>query len=460
MIEISSDTIKKAVYELCLKAGICLNKSVYDKTAAACSCAAGTGAEIYFKNILQNAKKAYENKMPLCQDTGQTLVFLEIGQDVHIKGGFIEDEINSAVQKCSMENFFRNSIVKNAVFDRTNTRTNTPCIIYTKYIKENCIKIKVMLKGAGSENKTKLIMLLPNAGETEIIKKCAEAALSAGMSSCPPLFIGIGAGGTSEKALLMSKEALLETDFTEEEKALAAKIKQYINDNAPENFKNLFALDVRMKTGSAHIACLPAAVTINCHSDRFSEAVINENGIIYKHQIPDFIDFKEQEAELREINTRDIEALKSVKAGERVLLTGVIYTARDAAHKRLCEMIKENKPLPFDLKNKIIFYAGPCPAPKGRVTGSIGPTTASRMDNYAIKLYEKGVYASIGKGGRSAEIKEYCLKTGKRYFSMQGGIAALIAEKIKMSKIIAFQDLGAEAVFELHAEKLPVKAEF
>ncbi len=459
MIEISTDLIKKAVYDLCLQANVCLSFDVYSKILESYNIQSEGEIKDYFKHILQNAKIADEQKMPLCQDTGQVLVFVETGQNIVLKGEFIEDAINSSVDKCYKENFFRKSVVKNAVFERINTKTNTPCIIYTKYTKDDDIKIKVLIKGAGSENKSRLEMLLPTSSEEDIIQKCSELILEAGMNACPPMFIGIGIGGTAEKAMLTSKEVFVQSDFTKNEKLLAEKIKQKVNINAPEAWKNNYVLNIKLKTLYTHIACLPVGITINCHSDRFAQAKICGKQIIYDNKTPDFIEIEEIQTELKEYNTADIEGLKTLREKENILLTGEVYVARDMAHKKMLELINENKDLPFDIKNKIIFYAGPCPNPTGKISGSIGPTTAGRMDKYAVMLYEKGLFATIGKGSRSEKVKKYIKENNKIYFSLQGGIAALLSQKITKSEIIAFNDFGAEAIYKISVDKLPVKVE-
>ena len=459
MMEVSTDLIKQAVYELCFNANICLNNDIYSKIFTAYNKEENEEIKNNLKFILQNAKIACKLKMPLCQDTGQVIVFLEIGQNILLKGNFLEDAINQAVENCYCNNFFRKSIVKNAVFDRTNTKTNTPCIIYTKYIKEDLIKLSVLIKGAGSENKSQLEMLLPVSDEDEIITVISNLILKTALNACPPMFIGIGIGETAEKALLNSKFALINDEFTNQERILANKIKQKINNNAPNPFKNCYVLDIKLKTSQTHIACMPAGITINCHSDRYSTAVIKNNEIIYEHKIPDFKEFKIDNFNKKEINSENIEELKLLKRGENILLTGELYIARDMAHKRLVNLLRENKELPFGLRNKIILYAGPCPNPANKIIGSIGPTTAERMDKYAYELYNQGLYGTIGKGNRSVELQDYILKNGKRYFTLQGGIAALLSQKIKKSEIIAFEDLETEAIYKIYADKLPVKVE-
>lgn len=444
MSEISTELIKTAVYQLCFEANTCLNESVYSKILEAYN----NSNDKVLKSILQNAKVAYETKRPLCQDTGQVIVFLEIGQKVHLTGDFIENAVNCAVEKCYKENFFRKSVVKNAVFDRTNTKTNVPAIIYTKIVESDEIKIKVLIKGAGSENKCRLEMMLPTASEEEIIGRCAELILSAGENACPPMFVGIGIGATADRASLLSKEVLLKDDFTEDEKKLALKIKIYVNSKQNNNY----VLDVKLKAIATHIACLPVAVTINCHSDRFSSCTISNGKINYEHKAPTFINYEENK-DLREVFVDDIETIKTLKVGEEVLLTGEIYVARDMAHKRLTE----EKILPIEIKNKIIFYAGPCPNKPNEVIGSIGPTTASRMDKYATVLYNNGLLATIAKGNRNKDVELVIKENGAKYFTVIGGIAALLADKVKNAQVIAYKDLGAEALYKIYVEKFPVK---
>lgn len=459
MIEISTDLIKDCVYKLCFEANTCLDESVYNKVLAAYESETEKDIRGILKNILINAKIAYQTKRPLCQDTGQVIVFLEIGQNVKLTGDFLYDAINNAVEKCYIDNYFRKSVVKNSVFDRTNTKTNTPCIIYTKYIKEEKITLKVLIKGAGSENKSKLEMMLPTANENEIIAKCSELILSAKNNACPPMFIGLGLGATCDKASVMSKEALVTECFSDEEKQLAEKIKNYVNEHAPKEYSSSYVLDAKLLTSATHIACMPVAVTINCHSERSSSCDIYTDKIIYHHKIPNFLEFSENDEDLKEINSDEIEVIRNLKQGEKILLSGEIYIARDMAHKKLTDLIYENKQLPVDYKDKIIFYAGPCPSKDNEQIGSVGPTTASRMDKYAVNFYNNGLLATIGKGERSIDVKEAINKNKAKYFTVQGGIAAFLSEKVKTSEIIAFEELGAEAIYKIKIEKLPLKVE-
>ena len=448
---ISTELIKEAIYKLCFEANTCLDDRVYSKILDAYN---KTNDEI-LKSILQNAKVAYDKKLPLCQDTGQVIVFVEIGQDVHLTGELLETAINSSVKKCYIENFFRKSVVKNSIFDRTNTQDNTPAIIYTKIIEGDFINLSVLIKGAGSENKSKLEMMLPTSSKEEIIDKCSELIISAGKNACPPMFIGIGIGGTADKAILLSKQVFVKETFSTEEYDLSERIKNKVNEQTAQNY----VLDIKTYTTSTHIACMPVAITINCHSDRTSSCTITENSIEYNHKTPDFIEFDNISNQKQEIFSNEIEKLRNLKQGEEILLSGKIYIARDMAHKKLKEMLDNGETLPFNIENSIIFYAGPCPNKEGGIIGSVGPTTASRMDKYAIDLYNKGLLATIGKGERSPKVQEAITKNNAKYFTITGGIAALLSDKVKKKEIIVFEELGAEALYFIEVDKLPVKVE-
>lgn len=459
MMEIKSEQIKTAVYKLCFEANTCLNEELYSKFKEKYNSTKNQKLKNILKSILQNAKIAYEQKLPLCQDTGQVVVFLEIGQNVVIKGEYIEDVINSAVKSCYTDNFFRKSVVKNAVFDRANTNTNTPVIIHTQIIPKEEIRIKVLIKGAGSENKSRSEMLLPTADEDEIIKKIGDFITEAGVNSCPPMIVGVGIGGTAEKSALLAKKSLTADFFTKEEAAFSEKIKNYVNEKLELNYDDCYVLDVKALTFPTHIACLPVSVCINCHSDRYSSCTIRGEKIIYKHKKPDFIDIEDDDFEAEEIKSEDVEKIKNLKTGDNILLSGEVYVARDMAHKRLKEMSDSGETLPFSMKNKIIFYAGPCPNAPGKVIGSIGPTTAGRMDKYAPEFYDKGILATIGKGSRNEAVKDAIKRNGAKYFTVMGGVAALFAKKVIKKEIIAFEDLGAEALYRLEVKKLPLTVE-
>ena len=446
--KIKSQYLYKAVYDLCFQANTCLNSEVY------------TDLKLIEKSNLDSREKMYKiftnnsianlNKRPLCQDTGQIVTFFEIGENVFLDQSNPTEIINKAISDCYNENYFRKSIVKNALFDRTNTNNNIPSIVYIDYIKGDDIKINILIKGGGAENMSDVKMFSPSATEQEIFDYVLNVVSNAGENACPPLFLGIGVGGTMDYACVLSKKAFFAKDNTE----FTQRLKNYINEKTKTKVAN-----IQMLCSSTHIASLPVAVTVNCHSARHAGAIVNEQGYkittkFISETLNDKITLNE-----KEILVTDINKLKKTKQGENILLSGTIYTARDAAHKKLVEMINKKEKLPFDLKNSIIFYAGPCPKNNNEIIGPVGPTTSKRMDKFAPILYENGVLATIGKGERSTEVKQSLKNNSALYFSIQGGIASLLQNCIKSAEIIAFEELGAEAIYKLQVEKLPIKLE-
>ena len=469
---INTKTIEDAIFSRCVEANTTLPDDIFAKLLQAYNSEENSEAKQTLGLILTNAKMAYEKKMPLCQDTGQVLVF--------VKGKCfpegLNDAINKGVERAYEDNFYRKSVVKNALFNRTNTKTNAPCVIYTEITDKDGLELEVLIKGAGSENVSVIEMLSPTSTEDEILEFIVSAVEKAGSKACPPYFLGIGIGGTIEYAGLLSKKALLlEKNIDAQHENLATKIKKAINDlniGAAGFGGASTALDVKILTGFTHIACMPVAVTINCHSSRHAKCTINEsNDIVGRAYQPDNINHRAKfdavglvsptyYTDFIKVNTSDIEQLKLLKQGQNVLLSGEIYTARDMAHKRLLDLIKKGESLPFDIKNSIIFYAGPCPCTGNCIVGSIGPTTSSRMDKFAPALYEKGVLATIGKGERSEQCKASIKETGGLYFSLIGGIACYLSEKFVKKELIAFEDLGAEAIYKFEVKDLPLRLDF
>lgn len=458
-VEISAQNLYKAVYDTCFQANIYLSEEVYDSLCKLET--AGFEPAEKMAKIHANAAIAAKNQRPLCQDTGQVVIFLEIGDRVTLDEGIYSEIINKAVSDCYCEKFFRKSIVKDAIFTRKNTSCNAPAVIYTEVVRGDKIKIGVIIKGGGSENMSQVAMLTPSATEQDIINYVANVVLTAGENACPPMFLGIGIGGTLDMASVLSKKAFLSDgknpqnhELTKDFSILSEKIKKYINSISPAK-----VADVKLLSTSTHIACLPVCVTVNCHSTRHASVLVDKDGykILTKFAKPENYEYNAENQQ--EINTSETEKLKELNEGDEILLSGTIYTARDMAHKRLVEMINRGENLPFELKNSIIFYAGPCPAQKGEIIGPVGPTTSKRMDKFAPVLYDKGLLATIGKGLRSDDVKNNIRKNNALYFSVQGGVASLLQNCVKASEIVAFEDLGAEAIYKLKVEKLPVKLE-
>ncbi len=420
-MKISSNTIYEAIYNLIEQANIMLPSVIYNKIKS-------SNINENKKNlILENAKIAFDNKRPLCQDTGQVTIFFEIGQNVSIEGDFIEDVINKAVENCYREKFYRKSTCKDALLDRSNNGKNTPAIIHFDFIKEDKINILVALKGGGAENMSNLKMFSPTSSKEEIFDYVKNVANYATKNSCPPISVGVGIGGTIEKCAYLAKRAL------------------YFGENVDLEIDNVF--EVKMLTSETHIASLPVCININCHSARFASATISNNEIKYDTE-PYKFEKIETSLNGKKVSTDEIEIIKNLKKGDEILLSGTIYTARDMAHKKLIETMKLGEELPFDIKNSIIFYAGPCPKNENEVIGPIGPTTSSRMDKYAPILFKKGVLASVGKGERSIQ--------DGIYFEAIGGIASYMQRCVVSCEIIAYEEFGPEAIYKLTVKDLPL----
>lgn len=453
MIKIQSKNIEKAVYNLCVKANTEYNRYLYDLLFERFHSSVSNSDKIKYSNILNNIKLAHKTKRPLCQDTGQAIFFVKMGQCVSLEGNTLAESINLGVEKAYRENFFRKSVVKNALFCRDNTDSNTPAIIYTEFTNENTISIDMMIKGAGSENYSDIKMFKPATTKHEIFEFIKSTVISAGEKSCPPLVLGIGVGGTMDYAAVLSKKSFFHIPDNKEN-LFIQELREYLSSVTDS------ILDVHLCTSQTHIASLPVAVTINCHSSRHASCVISETNIEYSQNACIFEDVDTRSSDLREISTSDIEAVRSLKNGEHVLLTGEIYTARDAAHEKIIGFYDKHKSLPFEIRDKIIFYAGPCPATDDEVIGPIGPTTSARMDVFCEFMYSNGLLASIGKGERSDDARNTIKHYNGKYLTAQGGIACLLSKCVKKSEVIAFDELQTEAVRKLYVEKFPVNVEY
>jgi fumarate hydratase class I len=448
MIKISTSKIKEAIKALCQKSATSLDRKTYALLSEAYNKETNQDSKEIIEQILQNAFISNKNQRPICQDTGQVIVFLEIGQDVHITDGNLTKAINEAVAESYTENYFRKSV--NTSISRENTTNNTPAIIHTEIVDGEEIKITACLKGGGSENMSQSAMLYPAQGKEGILNFILNTVKKASLKSCPPMVIGVGIGGNLEKSAINSKKALTQyRENTELEKEFLAEVNK-LNIGASGKGGNATAIDLKIIEEPCHIASLPVSVSLNCHASRHSSAIIGGT-ITY-----DFEKYEIKEINVdghkKEVKADDIETIKKLKTGEKILLTGKIYTARDAAHKRL---LSENQK-PFEIKNAIIFYAGPCPAAPNEIIGPIGPTTSTRMDDYTEELLQEGLLATIGKGERREEIIKAHQKHGAIYFTATGGVASLLAQSVKSCKLIAYEDLGPEAIYELYVEKMPL----
>lgn len=450
MNEINASTIESAIYQLCIQANTVYSNCLYNIIYSDFINTKDINKKNKLFNILKNVELAYKKSRPLCQDTGQVLVFLEIGKKCILSNCNLYESINIAISKAYKENYYRKSIVNNAIFDRKNTEDNTPAIIYTDVVDGDNIKINLLVKGAGSENYSNVKALSPTSTRNDIFEFVKQTIENAGEKSCPPYVIGIGVGGTIDTAAVLSKKAFFQKHNSEDEINFISQLKAYLGD------LNTNILDIKIKTASTHIASLPVAVTINCHCSRHASCLINNDKIQYLNEPLIIKSIVNNVQNSEEVFVSDIDKLKSIPAGKSILLTGEIYTARDAAHEKLFQQFLSDGHLEIDLKDKIIFYAGPCPPNKNEIIGPIGPTTSARMDKYTDFIYSSGVIATIGKGERSKDCTNLIKKYNGRYFTVQGGIACYLADCVKFSEVVAYEDLGTEAIRKLYVEKLPV----
>jgi fumarate hydratase class I len=445
MTIIDTNILKEAIYNLCLQAGQEISPCSYNKIL-----------EQYKKtksnkllHILQNAHKAHKTQRPLCQDTGTVHVFLEVGNEISFSSNPTE-AINEGVKDCYIKNYFRKSIVENELISGKNNEMNIPALITTEYVTGDKLIINVLLKGAGCDNVSDVKMLLPTTTKEELENILIESISERAKNACPPCFISVAVGSGAESVMTEAEKAFFnnKNDLPE----IADKIKNKINSESENNF---LIADLKITAKNHHMASLPLAIAFNCHSLRIASATIENNKIKYSAKINNFENFIEEEHNFKEVNTASIEEIRNLHEGENILLTGEILIARDAAHKKMLQYKKENKKLPFELQDKIIFYAAPCSKKEGEIVGSIGPTTSKRMDKFLPEFPQ--ICATIGKGERTKQGEEIIRKNNSVYFEAEGGIATLLSSCFESYQTIAFKELSTEAVCIAKIKKLPLK---
>lgn len=445
---IKSKILKETIYKLCLQAGQELSPYPYEKILSGYK---QTNSQ-RLAHILQNAENAHNIQRPLCQDTGTVHVFLEVGNEISFEENPIKI-INEGVKKCYVEEFFRKSTVENTFISGKNLETNTPAIVNINYTEGNTLKIKVLLKGAGCDNVSEVKMLLPTISEEDFIDFVSSKILEKGKNACPPLFVSIAVGTGAENVMSEAEKAYFENK--NDLPGLRQKIIEKINSNLDKKYEGFYLADLKITAKPHHMASLPVAIAFNCHSLRIAEAVIENNNVLYSKKVECFEKIETKKTEIREININSKEQFKTLKEGEEVLLSGEILIARDAAHKKMLEYKKNGKVLPFEIKDKTIFYAAPCSAKTNETVGPIGPTTSHRMDKFLAEFPE--IIATMGKGERSKEAEDFIKKNNSVYFEIEGGIATLLASCFESYEIIAFEELSTEAVCKAKINKLPAK---
>lgn len=447
---IHTDEIIAAVERLCTEANYFLGEDVlkaFDRCRASEESPLGKDT---FTRLIENAAIARKERVPICQDTGMAVIFVELGQGMHVEGMDLTEAINQGVRQGYINGFLRKSIVKDPAFGRINTKDNTPAVIHYDIVPGDLLKITVVPKGFGSENMGNIKMFKPSEGLEGIIKFVVDTVDRAGGNPCPPIIVGVGVGGNMEKAAILAKKSLLRTIGEHNLDPNWSKVEDEILERVnklgigPQGLGGTqTAMAVFIETYPTHIAGMPVAVNINCHATRHKYIEMSGRETIVTKGI-------------RVIQTPlTKEKVAGLKAGDSVLISGTIYTGRDEAHEKIVEAIDRGEELPFDIKNQIIYYMGPSPGKPGQVIGSAGPTTSYRMDAYAPKLIAHGLTGMLGKGLRSAEVIKSMKEHGAVYFVTTGGAGAFLSKCIKSTEVVAYPELGPEKISKLTVEDLP-----
>ncbi|MDA8108330.1 MAG: fumarate hydratase [Betaproteobacteria bacterium] len=424
--------------------------------------------------ILTNSRLCAEGHRPICQDTGIVNVFLKVGMDVRWDAGLaLADMVNEGVRRAYLDpdNKLRASVLADPAFGRKNTRDNTPAVIHVEMVPGGGVAVDVAAKGGGSEAKSKFAMLNPS---DSIVDWVLRTVPTMGAGWCPPGMLGIGIGGTAEKAMLMAKESLMAPiDMAElkargpADKLEALRIELYDKVNAlgigAQGLGGLSTvLDVKILTYATHAANQPVAMIPNCAATRHAHFVLDGSGPA-RLEPPKLSDWPavtwRPDASARRIDLDRLTPAEvaSWKAGERLLLTGKLLTGRDAAHKRIQDMLARGEKLPVDFRNRVIYYVGPVDPVRDEVVGPAGPTTATRMDKFTETMLAKtGLVAMVGKAERGPAAIEAIRKHKAAYLMAVGGAAYLVAKAIRRSRVLAFEDLGMEAIYEFDVQEMPV----
>jgi len=430
--------------------------------------------------ILTNSKMSATGHRPICQDTGIVNVFLKVGMDVRWEGftGSLEDAINEGVRRGynHPDNTLRASVVADPQFARKNTKDNTPAVIVTEIVPGGSVDVTVAAKGGGSENKSKLAMLNPSDNLVDWVLKTVPTM---GAGWCPPGMLGIGIGGTAEKAALLAKQSLMEDLDMYELQARAArgdKLTQ-VEELRLELFEKVNALgigaqglgglttvlDVKIAMYPTHAASKPVAMIPNCAATRHAHFVLDGSGPVYLD--PPSLDLwpkvdwmpDTDKSQRVDLNTLTREEVASWKPGQTLLLSGKLLTGRDAAHKRIQDMLAKGEQLPVDFSNRVIYYVGPVDPVRDEAVGPAGPTTSTRMDKFTeMMLSQTGLIAMIGKAERGPEAIEAIKQHRSAYLMAVGGAAYLVSKAIKTAKVVGFEDLGMEAIYEFDVVDMPV----
>ena len=433
----------------------------------------GPAARDAIAQILTNSRMCAEGHRPICQDTGIVNVFVEWGQNCRLESDLsLQDVVDEGVRRAYLhpENKLRASVLADPAFTRRNTRDNTPCVLHVTMVPGDKVSIDVAAKGGGSENKSKFKMMNPS---DNIVDWVIEMLPQMGAGWCPPGMLGIGIGGTAEHCVLLAKQALMEPIDMAQLKARgpqtdieAMRIEIFDKVNAlgigAQGLGGLSTiLDVKILDAPCHAAGKPVAMIPNCAATRHAHFTLDGSGPRFLER-PNLKEWPEvhwapdSAAKRVDLDSLTAEEVRGWKQGDRLLLNGKMLTGRDAAHKRIQDMLDKGEALPVEFKGRAIYYVGPVDPVMGEVVGPAGPTTATRMDKFTDMMLELGLLAMIGKAERGQGATEVIAKHKVAYLMAVGGAAYLVARAIREAKVVAFEDLGMEAIYEFTVEDMPV----
>ena len=424
--------------------------------------------------ILVNSRMCAEGHRPICQDTGIVTVFVKVGMNVQWEGDLsLSDMINEGVRRAYMnpDNVLRASILADPAGARKNTKDNTPAVIHYEIVPGDKVSFDVAAKGGGSENKSKMVMLNPSDSIVDWVLKTVPTM---GAGWCPPGMLGIGIGGTAEKAAVLAKEVLMEPIDIQD--LIARGPQNRVEELRLELYEKVnqlgigaqglggltTVLDVKIKDYPTHAASLPVCMIPNCAATRHTHFVLDGSGPALQTP-PDLATWPQislaggDQATRVNLDTITPEDVRKLKPGETVLLSGKMLTGRDAAHKRMIDMLNKGEQLPVDLKGRFIYYVGPVDPVREEVVGPAGPTTSTRMDKFTRQILDQtGLLGMIGKSERGPMAIEASKEFGAVYLMAVGGAAYLVSKAIVGAKVLAFPELGMEAIYEFEVKDMPV----
>jgi len=425
--------------------------------------------------ILTNSRMSAQGHRPVCQDTGIVVAFVRVGMDVRWADASmsITEMVNEGVRKGYLQpdNVLRASIVADPAGKRKNTGDNTPAVVHFELVPGDKLDVRIGAKGGGSENKARFTMLNPS---DDVVEWVVNQLPGMGAGWCPPGVLGIGIGGTAEKAMILAKESLMQSIDMSELKARGAKnrieeLRIEICDRVnalgigAQGLGGLTTvLDVKILDYPTHAASKPVAMIPNCAATRHIHFELDGSGVAQftPPKLEDYPNVQWQAAkDARRVNLNGLTKADIAKwqPGETVLLSGKLLTGRDAAHKRIVDMLAKGEKLPVDFNGRFIYYVGPVDPVRDEVVGPAGPTTATRMDKFTeTMLAETGLIGMVGKAERGKTGVEAIKKHGAVYLIAVGGAAYLVAKAIRSAKVLAFADLGMEAIYEFEVEDMPV----